>query len=366
MAKFILKNYGHYHSGNNVNVVLFESGIISNTVPYQVTNISKSNFSDHAERMASLLVGEFGVAKNINLFCLNFNECFPDRYFESLRDIEKKYGKIHITLHPYSCKEDLFLFKYARKQFDKNLSKPNDGHIMIASAGHDGHNSLRYPASPQSVLSVGVCDHKKKPKPYSSTRTFDNKPDIYIEDNTYFCGTWNGEKKFINGTSAAAGIAAGLASLWCEKLLLNNLQFNTTLLKGLIINSTREILNTDNNFQVSTLRDEEISIYQDYLMNSKSKFIFKAKCKCSFKFTCISTSIYSEKIGHLLRPKIKLQVNHRTKKVTLQDDEYISYQIKLLAGELVEICISSNFYKIEFFLILFGNVIEVNNEQNKK
>lgn len=236
-------------TGSGAKVVIFDDGYINQDFfGKRFQNITKQNtHSDHAARVTSICAygnnalnsnDLIGVAPKVTVFNADYLEVFPTQFYNIIKEIQKSYGRIHISAHAYSAVENSLLRRIGYYYFSKLFDSSDIEHLAIAAAGHIGNKGIRFPASLEKTLSVGVCDNNFIPTKYCSVDLRKRKPEVLVSD-VFFLGKISEDVVGkINGTSAAVGIVAGLAALWCEFLLEKKIYPNQYLLKALILSST--------------------------------------------------------------------------------------------------------------------------------
>jgi len=238
-----------YFTGEGVNIIFFDNGNVDNAhfkkKPISLSDAHKNNESDHASRVSCICSGaeiivegknvNLGIAPNARLFFAEYLDVFPDKYIDTVKHINRNYGRVHISAHAYSGKNAYYLNKVAQHQFDFLTYQDNVSHLVIAAAGHDGQHNIRFPACLASVLSVGIHDNNLYPAEFCGTDLASKKPELMVPDYAYISRLPNGDISNITGTSAAVGVVAGIAALWCEKLMGMGEKPHPILLKAVLI-----------------------------------------------------------------------------------------------------------------------------------
>ncbi|MGA5129412.1 carbamoyltransferase C-terminal domain-containing protein [Streptomyces olivoreticuli] len=169
---------------------------------------------EHTERVATLCRQiaphvEIGYATAADLKARNFAG--------NLRDMVARDGGWDIVAMPWSSPETDAERIGVRRAFEE-VARDSAAPLFIAAAGHDGPGRLRFPASCTSVLAVGVTGEDGRPTPYCGTDTVDRKPQLLIPDAPYTTWSTSGGPDPMRGTSAAVGVAAGLAAALCGRM----------------------------------------------------------------------------------------------------------------------------------------------------
>ena len=233
------------YTGSGSNILIFDDGYIDPLFfGERFVNVTTKNPScDHAMRVGAICSANkqekrlndiCGVAPNANVYSADYLEVFPDKYVELFLNTNKKWGKIHISAHAYSAIETPFIRRLSTNYIKSLFYTHSIRHLAIAAAGHMGKEGIRFPGTINHFFTVGVCDNEFYPTKYCSIDFANRKPEILVPDRFYLSNLPNNQIGRINGTSAAVGIIAGLASLFCEFLFFRKELLHESLLKALI------------------------------------------------------------------------------------------------------------------------------------
>ncbi len=238
-------------TGEGVKIALFDSGLsdnhnLLNEKIYAGQVLRSHSHDNHALRGANLILGTMhngaplGLAPKAKIATINYTKHHWREYPNLLEDFYQRGGKIHISGHSYSFEEDEQMHTEGRSVF-RNLTerKSNSGSLVFAAAGHDGRRRVRFPASVDTVISVGICAQSGADVAYSGSSDFLSKPDIFVPDYDYLTQNEDANLCTLKGTSAAVSISCGLASLVCEPLIRRyGDEIDSVLLRAAIFAST--------------------------------------------------------------------------------------------------------------------------------
>jgi carbamoyltransferase len=140
---------------------------------------------------------------------------------------------------PWSAEETHRLAHQGRAHFSLIADADNFAALTIAATGHDGATRLRFPATGESVIAVGVCDSNLYPTSYCGTDAQRRKPELLVPSMDYRARGADGEVEHLGGTSAAVAVVTGLAALWCERLRGMGLNPSPALLRAALLASSR-------------------------------------------------------------------------------------------------------------------------------
>ena len=109
------------------------------------------------------------------------------------------------------------------------------GVIIIASAGNDAAESVRWPALLDNVVAVGAVDEKWRPASWTS---YGPEVDLAAPGECIYTTAPDGKYGYFDGTSASAPIVAGLAAMliavhpdWAPEDVVARMQDTTTEVK---------------------------------------------------------------------------------------------------------------------------------------
>ena len=245
-------------NGRNVKVLLLDSGIgddvgikggHNNLMAMQGYQPCSLTCDDHGLRVASI-IGEratrkdrycskheaVGIASGVSLLSAVYNAVYPFEISQFVIDMAKQYGVIDIVCHPYSGVENLEIKTKGRASFI-NTHESNElvNPLNICAVGHDGPNKIRFPASCENTLSVGVFNHKTRSLGSMGTDLEWRKPEIVVPDYAYSCRVSGGRLGELTGSSAACAVVSGLAALVVHKLKLSTTNINSAKIKAVLL-----------------------------------------------------------------------------------------------------------------------------------
>lgn len=179
--------------------------------------------STHALRVASISSGDTtesgawsgGIAPGSKVYFASHEALAPNRFRELVTQLNGEGACLNIVAVPWSVPEDSYLSSQGRVEFSSIYTV--DKALIVAAAGHDGIGKLRFPATCEHVLSVGVYRENGEKLAYSGTSLYRRKPELVVLDRQYAAQTNDGTQS-LNGTSAAVAIVTGVAALWFERL----------------------------------------------------------------------------------------------------------------------------------------------------
>ena len=192
-----------FYSGNNIGIIVIDSGInFSCQIGKSIQNIAQENcyyvkngHNNHGHRIAALCAGSMVTGIENKFISIAPNAIYYSDSYLIYRSIEElidvvtelvtNHREIKVVGLPFSMPLNTFLALEGNKWFDRLTSQFPDL-LIIAAAGHDGSRNLRFPATADSVLAVGVYDNEDETilKHCGSDEYF-NKPEILVSDRRY-------------------------------------------------------------------------------------------------------------------------------------------------------------------------------------
>lgn len=242
-------------TGEGVRVLLLDDGMQSepdfggrlvNLAPLQGAPEVSRGGKAHALRIASicaegreaehLAAGALGIAPRVELLSGLHAPLVPGTFGSFFEQVIERHGAIDVVGLPWSGVESYRLAHHGRAEFALlSDADPLNASLVIAAAGHDGARRVRYPASCESVLAVGVCGEDLLPAGYCGADADARKPELLVPDLKYLARLENGEVGEIGGTSAAVALATGVAALWCELLRGRGLPTSPPVLRAALL-----------------------------------------------------------------------------------------------------------------------------------
>lgn len=143
---------------------------------------------------------------------------------------------LHILGLPWSAPENAALALLGRASIASLTSKV----LVVAAAGHDGVDTLRFPGTCTEALTVGVCDAQGKVLQACGTDAEERKPELMVPAGPFMARLEDGSVGHVGGTSAAVGVVSGLAALWVEAISSAGAQPNPWLLRAALLAGSRE------------------------------------------------------------------------------------------------------------------------------
>ncbi|MGQ4389005.1 carbamoyltransferase C-terminal domain-containing protein [Streptomyces sp. SAS_270] len=186
---------------------------------------------EHTERVATL-VGQ--IAGRPDIGYASADALKAARLAGNLREMTAGYD---IVALPWSAPEADADRLGVRRAFEEVAREP-DAPVFIAAAGHDGPGRLRFPASCTSVIAVGVTGDDGAPTPYCGSDQLGRKPQLLIPDAPYLAWSTAHGVRPMRGTSAAVGIAAGLAAALLGALRAQYGRVASPMLRAALLAST--------------------------------------------------------------------------------------------------------------------------------
>jgi carbamoyltransferase len=247
------------YRGEGIRLLAFDSGMASpGSIAERCIHLADMDgrqgellhLDSHALRVASLAAGTIhGMAPASTLYSADYRRIFPNAIQEVVKHLQQEGRTPHIISFSFSAPDNRKL----RQLLSSDWHAIGELALCIAAAGHDGAERLRFPATVANYLSVGVCGEQGQVLAQSGTDSQARKPEILLPNHDYLSEQDDGGSTTINGTSAAVGIVAGLATLWAEKLRREYQQEHPSpgLLKSLLIASAQ----AHNAHQVRVLGD---------------------------------------------------------------------------------------------------------------
>ena len=211
--------------GKDVKVAVFDTGI--NTKSTELNIVGGATFVDgsesfaddsgHGTSMAGIIgaamdnKGITGIAPDAELYSVKVLDSNGIGFTSSV--IEGIYWAVENDI-------DIICFGFATDEYSNALAEAvayakNNGILMIAPAGNDGENAVKYPAGYDEVISVGSVNNEGTISTFSNTgSTVDfYAPGENVDSIVYV----NNKPTPFSGTSASAAHAVGFAALLLEE-----------------------------------------------------------------------------------------------------------------------------------------------------
>ncbi|HEU4577900.1 MAG TPA: carbamoyltransferase C-terminal domain-containing protein [Polyangiaceae bacterium] len=193
----------------------------------------------HGQRGGTLCAGDGGVAPGAKVLSVAYQPVFPDGYLACVQDIAKAHGKVDVTAHAYSAAPKPALLLEGAAEFSRLVEGDHPwSSTVLAAAGHMGAEGVRFPAVCRSVLAIGVCDEQGRPTAYCSVSPELRKPELLVREGSYATADESGRQATLGGTSAAVNLAAGVASLWCERLRAQGIEPLSCIVRAALLASS--------------------------------------------------------------------------------------------------------------------------------
>jgi len=203
--------------------------------------------SDHGTRVASICgegpeatdleEGPLGLAPGCEIVSALYAPLWPDQYREFFKEVTASIGGIHVLGIPWSAQENHWLAHDGRGQFNF-IAEGSEPAVVVAAAGHDGNGRIRFPASSESVISVGVHEPDGSVSGFCGTQPTQRKPELMVPNLSYFARCPDVTLGRLSGTSAAVSIVCGLILLWCERLAQSGLPISPGILRAALLASS--------------------------------------------------------------------------------------------------------------------------------
>ena len=189
-----------------VRVLVFDSYLAAKdaqTNDVELLDDSGGEPDDHCVRgltafAASLMSAGFD-RKRVHVAFMSYRGLFADARVGGTQDTGRMY-RPHVTIHPYSVREDQDIFQGLRRFFTEMSTMS----LQVTSPGHEP-GLVRFPGSLEDGLTVGVSDRTGRLLSYCGRE--ESKPELLVDQE--YLASLHG----LGGTSGACYVAGALAAI---------------------------------------------------------------------------------------------------------------------------------------------------------
>ena len=349
------------YTGKGVKVLLFDSGIGSNIgLGERLKNLSlfqglreectEGNF--HGMRVASICsegtdclacdVEPLGIAPEAEILSAHYKGLYPGEYSDFIEKVVHSFGRVDIIGHPYSCPEDHYLRHIGRWDLTKLSSSEDSGHkiLNIAAVGHEGEGNIRFPASCESVLSVGVYDSALKPSYYCGRSGTSRKPELLVPDCNFFAREEDGSLGTLSGTSAAVAIVAGLAAIWAQMLRQLGYGDTPSLIKASLLATSEPSQLRGHRIACLPLVQPEVNFNAKVVRISRGELIAVSLASLqmgTIRICAIACEESKSKLWIDSPSNIQAEISHANRKEIEESDGWVLIQKDLEKNEMLSL-----------------------------
>ena len=205
----------------------------------------------HALRVASIVGegeeaagrpgGPLGLAPDAELVHASHAGMTVEGIGERIRALGETHGRAHVLGLAWSGPEDHHLAHVGRALVTQWADAAPHAVATLAAAGHDGPGRLRFPASCEAVLAVGVCDEAGRPVSWCGADAAPRKPELFVAERRWAARMPGGGLGALDGTSGAVAVATGLAARVCQALLEAGLEPTPALVRAALLAQARPL-----------------------------------------------------------------------------------------------------------------------------
>lgn len=188
------------------------------------------------------------------VYIADYEGVFPNNYYDFIDEFIKEIGKPCLIAHTYSAKEDWYLATKGRREIDM-VHMDDLCELHIAAAGHMGKGGIRFPASANSIVAVGVS-HDNGISHFTGTCSYSNKPNLLM-DQLPFQILLNGKTVLFDGTSAAVWGVIAIATCWALSFHSMGKEPSSAELHALLIAISKS---TPDGYKIPTYSPKAISL----------------------------------------------------------------------------------------------------------
>jgi carbamoyltransferase len=357
-------------TGQGVRVLILDDGISSthafggrlkNLASMQGNTPEPRGGDAHALRIASICAegheaidlpgGPLGIAPRVEvlsaLYAPLFCPIIPGALTELMQQVKEEHGPIDILAFPCSIRENHWLAHKGRAEFAAIAElSPGDSTLVVAAAGHDPVHGVRFPASSESVIAVGVCDDNSLPTGFCGVSASARKPELLIPNREYMARLENGQLGKMGGTSAGVAIVSGLAALWIQRLRNDGIPVSAPLLRAVLLGSSP--FSSNGSHRITNVSSSPIAVSQfhaseewlfdstglKYVVNSACGGIVRIAIVCRRRQTSISW------IPRL--PEVSITIDRRSRRSEELGYLWCVAEIEVHAGETFEVLVNSS------------------------
>lgn len=348
-------------TGAEARILLFDSGLgsqpsfggrLRNLAPLQGLPAACTAGTGHALRGASICAegvearllagGPLGIAPRATILSAHYDPLLPVGFADFLAMVVRDHGRIDVTGHAYSVEEDHYLAHEGRASFDELADADEQlSSVVIAAAGHDGPARVRFPASTESVIAVGVQDEYGRPAAYCGAAPELRKPELMVPNRHYWARLESGELGTLSGTSAAVAIVAGLAALWCERLRRLGLAPAPALVRAALIAGSLESGESAHRIAaaVPELRDGSgvFAVYEPLAADRHLRFELFVSQSGTLRVAAVLRRGRRQTLWVPVPPVVQLNLSTSRASIRFSDPNWTRAEIEVRAGERVAV-----------------------------